>query len=380
MNIYFYPKKSKRAYTTLYVKIIIDNEVVEMSTGLRVKPLNWDQDNDMMEFTHNIRRRLLQVHNALTKENALITSQRVKEAYLSKFIDVRTVLRELELMTERIKTEVAIGNRSKALVQKPNVFMKHLKGFLSTKGVKDITFDEVTVEFLRDLEIYIKQHGCSHNTTKKHIDIIRKLFRYAKANKWTDADPFYFYKISTKRVKRDPLDEHELTALLRKEMVGRLKSIRDIFIVQCFTGMAYSDIKRFDKTMTYKDDEGTVWIDSSRVKTGVDFDVPLLPQIAELLGSYHYKLPVPSNQKMNGYLKEIGDIVGLAKTLTTHLARRTFASVMTAKGVNIVAIQKMLGHTRITTTQDYISTDRRFLKDEMWKVLSGMRDMFEGRL
>jgi hypothetical protein len=61
---------------------------------------------------------------------------------------------------------------------------------------------------------------------------------------------------------------------------------------------------------------------------------------------------------MNAYLKEIGDVCDITKILTTQMARRTFASVINERGVNKTAIQRMLGHTKITTTQHYITTNK----------------------
>ena len=83
---------------------------------------------------------------------------------------------------------------------------------------------------------------------------------------------------------------------------------------------------------------------------------------------------------MNAYLKEIADVCGITKNMTTHMTRRTFASIMNEQGVNITAIQRMLGHTKITTTQHYITTNRGFIKEEMLKAMKGMGDMFEGEV
>lgn len=77
MNIYFYPKKSKRGSSTIYVKVIIDDVTTEISTGLKVNPETWDKDNDIMEYLHNTRKRIIQIHNTLVAENAVITSQRI---------------------------------------------------------------------------------------------------------------------------------------------------------------------------------------------------------------------------------------------------------------------------------------------------------------
>jgi len=75
-------------------------------------------------------------------------------------------------------------------------------------------------------------------------------------------------------------------------------------------------------------------------------------------------LPVPSNQKMNAYLKEIGDLCGIEKELTYHLARHTFATLTLSKGVSIESVSKMLGHTNIKTTQIYARiTDNKISND-----------------
>jgi site-specific recombinase XerD len=379
MQVYFYPKQSKGATLswTLYVKIIINGEVSELSSGLKVDPETWDKDNDIMEFTHNIRKKLIRVHNSLVAEKSVITSSVIKAAYSDKNIETHTVMVELSKMIERCKTEVKLGDRSKSSLQRHYAFSSHLENFLLSKGLTDITFDQVSVSFLQELETYFKTKVCGHNTTKKQMDIIRKLYHYAKANGWATKEPFYFYKITEKVVKKEALTEDELTRIIHKNFAQRLDNVRSVFIVQCFTGLAYADIKALDQSAIYLDADANPWIDSSRVKTGVDFDIPVLPMLIPIFEKYDYKLPVPSNQKMNDYLKEIGGICGIDKVLTTHMARRTFASLMNNKGVNITAIQQMLGHNRITTTQHYITTNRGFLKQEMTKAHKELSQLFD---
>lgn len=84
-------------------------------------------------------------------------------------------------------------------------------------------------------------------------------------------------------------------------------------------------------------------------------------------------LPVNSNQRFNAYLKEIADICGITKKLTTHIARHTFATTITlANGVPIETVSAMLGHTNIRTTQIYakvveskVSEDMGLLKERL---------------
>jgi len=76
-------------------------------------------------------------------------------------------------------------------------------------------------------------------------------------------------------------------------------------------------------------------------------------------------LPVPSNQKMNAYLKEIGDITKINKVLTTHTARRTFATtIMLHNGVSMEAVSKMLGHTSLFMTRKYAKVDEYYIAQE----------------
>ena len=108
-----------------------------------------------------------------------------------------------------------------------------------------------------------------------------------------------------------------------------------------------------------------------RQKTDIPVNVSLLNIPLTILKKYEGKLPkwqllpILSNQKMNSYLKEIGDVCEIDKELTFHLARHTFATTITlAKGVPIETVSKMLGHTNIKTTQIYARiTDSKISND-----------------
>ena len=77
-------------------------------------------------------------------------------------------------------------------------------------------------------------------------------------------------------------------------------------------------------------------------------------------------LPVPSNQKLNAYLKEIADVCGINKTLTFHIARHTFATTVTlSNGVPIESVSKMLGHKNLRITQHYAKILDKKVSDDM---------------
>ena len=74
--------------------------------------------------------------------------------------------------------------------------------------------------------------------------------------------------------------------------------------------------------------------------------------------------PVKSNQRTNEYLKEIADICGIIKRLTSHVARNSFANLMLNYGVSLASLGRMMGHRNIRTTQGYAKiTDRRIMKE-----------------
>jgi len=114
--------------------------------------------------------------------------------------------------------------------------------------------------------------------------------------------------------------------------------------------------------------DGNDWLITSRQKTDTDVGIPLLPQAEELIKKYqdHPKavkhgtlFPVISNQKTNAYLKEIADLCNIDKAITFHIARHTFAATVTlTNGVPIETVSKLLGHSKLTTTQYLCQSDR----------------------
>ena len=123
-----------------------------------------------------------------------------------------------------------------------------------------------------------------------------------------------------------------------------------------------------------QDSNGNLWIVKPREKTNNLCNIPLLSIPKQILEKYKDNpycmdkgtlLPVPCNQKMNSYLKEIADLCGIKKNLTTHTARHSFASVIAlASNVSLPNVAKMLGHSSTRMTQHYAKVlDQTILMD-----------------
>ena len=180
-----------------------------------------------------------------------------------------------------------------------------------------------------------------------------------------------------KEVVREFLTMDELQTIYRKEFpLERLTLVRDVFIFAAFTGLAFIDVQQLAPEHIVRDNNGNLWIRKPRQKTKNMCNIPLLDIPQEILRKYANHptcrkkgvlLPVPCNQKMNSYLKEIADICMIRKNLTTHCARHSYAtSVCLANGVSLENVAKMLGHANIKMTQHYARVlDSSILRDMM---------------
>ena len=198
----------------------------------------------------------------------------------------------------------------------------------------------------------------------KYIRNLKKVINIAVVNDWLAKDPFASFKCSNKKVIREILTEHELILLAEKQFtIQRLDEVRDIFLFCCYTGYAFVDVEKLTPNNLIRNISGELWIYTNRQKTGTASNVPLLEPALQIVQKYKKHpycelkgrlLPVKSNQKMNAYLKEIADVCGIKKKLTMHIARHTFATTVTlSNGVPIETVSKLLGHTKLATTQIY---------------------------
>lgn len=265
-------------------------------------------------------------------------------------------------------------------MQKYSVTYTRLEEFMKSKyRINDIHLTEIDYKFITDFETYLLNVSlCNKNTTYKFMQRFKRITNIALRNGLLKSDPFVNYKIRTVKVDRGYLTQVELEAIMSKEFkIKRLEQVRDIFIFGCFTGLAYIDVSTLTKKHINRSFDDRLWITKKRQKTGIDSNILLLDIPKQILNKYKgyigngkgQLLPVSSNQKVNAYLKEIADLCGITKNLTFHLARHTFATTVTlAKGVPIETVSKMLGHTKISTTQIYARITDTKISDDMQRV------------
>ena len=147
-------------------------------------------------------------------------------------------------------------------------------------------------------------------------------------------------------------DERGRIEDLKMNEGSMLAVVRDLFLFQCYTGMAYADMQAFSLEQCQRDGDALIY-SSPRVKTGVTFYIKLLPKALKIVEKYGGRLPRVSDQTCNANLKTIASETGITKKLTTHVGRHTFATWALRNGVPIERVGKMLGQRKIVTTQRY---------------------------
>ena len=155
----------------------------------------------------------------------------------------------------------------------------------------------------------------------------------------------------------------------------RMEKIKDLFIFCCYTGLAYKEMALLKKEDVVKEFDDNLWLHIKRSKTSKLYKVPLLPRALEIIEKYKDEDEILifkniSNQRFNGYLKEIADVVGIDKNLTHHMARKTFAStVLLYNDVPMEIVSELLGHSSIKVTEaSYGKIVQRSVSNEIGRI------------
>lgn len=380
-------KKSNLRY--IYLRITVDGIPKETSTKRKWDITRWDQKAERAAgtkedaktinfFLTTIESKVNQYRNDLVYTERSITSQKIIDFIMGRLAPKVKVLEGFlkhndELLALVGKGEYAIGTHERFEISK-----KHVKEFLLFKfNLEDMEFRDLNYEFIKDYEFYLKTvKSCNNNTVLKYITNFRKIVRRAIDKEIIKEDPFKKFKGKKTKTKKKPLTAVELHKIENHTFsTPRLTVIRDVFIFQCYTGLAYIDAFQLKKEDIKIGIDGEYWIMSDRQKTESETNIPLLPKALEIIEKYkdhplclsrRCVLPVKSNQKMNEYLKEIADLCGITCVLNTHKARRTFGSTVTlANDVPIYIVKEMLGHRSVQQTEEYAITEQQTVGRQM---------------
>lgn len=389
-KILFYIKRSnpkKNGKVAIMGRITIDGKRSQFSTKLEIYPYEWNNEwgksignnaeaiaiNSMLD---KIRGKIVTYYYKLMDIDGYASPDKIKNILLGFEEKGKTIIYYFNKFNEQYRSKVGVTVRRTTYLRYELV-KKRLSEFIEkTYKVKDMPYREITTVFIQNFYQFLRsKYKSGNNNAMKTIQHLRAIFFYIKNIGEYFPDPFANFKISFEKKERSFLTKAELIALYNKKLPSeRLERVRDIFLFCSYTGLSYSDFQNLTKEKIRTNIDGHLWIMATRNKTGVPYKVRLLDIPIAILKKYEYLqeygelLPIISNQKMNEYLSEITNICGINKRITSHSARHTFGTLCLTEGMSIESVSKLLGHTKIRTTQIYAQITDQKLSNEMDKL------------
>lgn len=390
--IFFIKKesKNKEGKVPLYARITVNGKRSNISLKQNIAEVNWNEKRGVAKgnkpeivklnnYLEEFRSGIVATYQELVLQKTLITAELVKNKFIGADKQEFTILKLIELHNQEEGSVLVWGTMKNYYTTQ-----KYIKKFLKEKyGTNDKYLSELNYKFIMDFDFFLRRLknkqgkiALQNNGVMKHLERFFKMINLSLKHEWIEKDPFHAYKLKFEKTEREFLTKQELKRLEEQTFTrSSLQTVRDLFVFSCYTGLAYIDVFNLLPSNVVNIEDGELWIKTSRQKTSTTVTVPLLPKAIAVIEKYkeHPKvifegklLPTYSNQKLNSYLKEIALACEITKPLTFHIARHTFATTITlTNGVPIESISKMLGHTKLSTTQIYAKVVESKLGSDM---------------
>lgn len=356
MNINFVVRASKArkdGMSPIEMSVIIDGKRTVLALDRRCKASQWNTktqkvrgDKDLNDYLDVIKQKCYSIQTELVKMNGAITLDDFVDAYKHGIKDKRmTLLKYFDKHNTEYSKKVDSGTVGDTSLYKYKQVRERVASYLQSIGKKDIQMADITPSFIEGFQNYCLQ-TLKTNTTNKQLKMLKKVIVSAFDDGLIKANPFKLV-LRDEKLQYHPLSLVEIARIRDKKIENeRLNNVRDLFLFQCFTGLAYADMASFTK-----DDIVDGMIVKRRKKTDIKSVIPLLPEAKRILEKYNYNLPVLSNQKYNAYLDELKFICDIKQKIHSHLARHTHATILINQGVELPVIARILGHSSTKVTE-----------------------------
>lgn len=364
-NLVFNRKKklNKKGMALVQVEAYLNRRKMYFSTKIYLKVDQWDAKRRMVKSHPNadVINRMLYEYIAAIEQAELGLWQQGKPI-------------SLDLLKEAIDKPISNG-RSFLSFYKEEVANSSLKestkqNHLSTLELlrefkKDISFTDLTFEFVSSFDNYLQSKGYHLNTIAKHMKHLKRYVNVAINKEYMDVQKYAFrkYKIKSIEGNHTHLSPEELRKFEDLQLAGRfakLQKTKDAFLFCCYAGLRYSDFINLTPANIVEFHQET-WLIYKSVKTGIEVRLPLyllfegkgigiLQRYKEELNSF-FKLK--DNSNINKELNILAKLADIDKRVSFHTARHTNATLLLYSGANITTVQKLLGHKSVKTTQVY---------------------------
>lgn len=380
-------KARKTGLMPIYATITQNGERAIFTTGKYIHPNEWDavkqKAKGKSETAQAINTYLLQLRNKIYRKELelmdrgyIVNPSTLRDACLEKVesIQSKSLCQIFQEYIDDARKSIGIDVKKDTVYSYERTY-DLLKDYMKvTYKRNDFALQELNLSFIDKFNVYLRSElKHKKNTAVKHLRCLMRVVNVAVANRHLSFDPFLNFKAQREICERVFLTEEELRILINKDFrIKRLERVRDLFVFCCFTGLSYSDVKTLTPEHFETDTHGRIWIKKKRVKTGVLFRVPLLPIPKLILEKYKggdKLLPVVDLSSMDAYLKEIAELCGINKNISSHTARFTFATTVTITNrISLEVVSKMMGHTNTRMTSHYAKIIDKYIGEEMDKL------------
>jgi len=357
--------ESKPQPLTVEVRQNGTNKAVYINTGFKLYPNQFSERNG---FTCKNHSRAPYV----TKEARRIFEKIEDFAYSDKckvLEDVKNYNKEKAYdanVVNFMKRELIESNPTPAVLDHHRSLISRIEEFGEIE-----TFDDLSYESIDRFDKHLRKTINSQQVLYKRHKVFSKYIDKAIKLGLCKENPYDDYKVPRGVALKKPtfLTEQELQKIKDYQPVDeKLQRVKDLFVFQCYTGLAYVDLQSFDEDWITEVD-GYKIISSNRQKTDQPYITILFPEAEAILEKYDYKLPVISNQKYNDYLKLLKAGAEIKKNITSHVGRHTFATLLINKDVPIESVSKALGHSNIKQTEEYAHLLGKKVVSDMAKLI-----------
>lgn len=344
----------KDGLTPLELYVIIDGKRRYVSLNRKIDPKLFNPkkqivrgDTQTNEYIEAVRMKCYALETEMLKRGLLLTVDTFVYAFRHGIRQNSiSVYGLFDKFMEKQLEKKDVGLITQAIYVKYRCTIRYCKEAMQT----DKMLSDLTTSDMEDIYKYMLRK-MSNNSAICYMRKLKTILIYAIREGYISTNPITF-KFHKDKVEKEPLTLEEVRRIRTVKLGSkRIENIRDLFILQCYTGLAFRDMSCFSEKDIKIDKDGKEWIVKERIKTGITALIPILPVVKEILVKYNYHLPTLTNQKYNSYLKEIQDVCGITKTLHSHLARHTCGTLLLNAGVDMLTVSKVLGHSSTKTTE-----------------------------
>lgn len=360
-------KKSlnKRGVALVQVEAYLNRKKKYFSTKVYLRPDQWDAKKLLVKNHPNADalNRLIYEFMAMIEKRELELWQQGKPITLEILKEMLSEQQEQEDKSSFIpffKHEVMTSGLKESTKRNHLSTLALLQDFK-----KNVTFSDLTFEFVSSFEYFLQSKGYHTNTIAKHMKHLKRHINVAINKEYMDIQKYAFrkYKIKTVENGHTHLAPEELEKMETLQLTGRYikyQKTLDAFLFCCYAGMRYSDFVNMKPENIVEMHQET-WLIYKSIKTGTEVRLPLYLLFngkgIQILNKYQANLQdffhLRDNSNVNKELIIITRLAGLSKKVSFHTARHTNATLLIYNGVNITTVQKLLGHKSVKTTQIY---------------------------